>query len=168
MATKHKTYLRCRLGYHKGEWVYESPTSCKQKEICARCGKELYPPMFFGHKELTSWDFAAPDDCRRLATCLRCGETEYFRPSHSYSEPTYENPDSCRMASVCERCGDVIKFVQHIRESDYADYYESCRTRSICKRCGCAYAAEPDDCDEDMTGYSHHVIHSGLPDKGSR
>jgi len=123
---------RCSLGFHSGEWIYESPASCVQVQVCERCAKRSQRTQH-GWGE---WQFLSEDDCTLQRACPRCGAVE-SKVQHAWSsDQYYTTPGACETVRICERCstqedsGIIHDYSAWEYESD-----ENCLQVLVCERC---------------------------------
>ena len=122
---------KCKIGFHEGEWEYESLEKCLQFRICSICGKRSEK---FSHV-WDDWEYVYEDQCDQDRFCKRCGEKE-SRKEHSWGEWRYES-GSCRQFRICARC-----YERETGSSEHLwgqfEYIDSniCSQSQTCKRCG--------------------------------
>jgi len=137
--------LLCKIFRHDLEWKHVTPDSCRQAQICTRCGHE--EGRRFRHN-FGEWEHVTPDSCWREQICTRCGHKKDRRVRHNgLEEWEYASPDSCKQVRICRRCGLPVKekeqhnfiFVSSTRE-DIPTPYDTDETEIVkhfkCERCG--------------------------------
>src|SRR5688572_3093946 len=93
---------KCLLGFHQGEWQFESPSSCLQYQVCEHCKKRSTKTEHTWNE----WDYQTEDNCQQIRVCLRC-QNEETRILHVWSADAYYKKDGERTTvNYCERCGE--------------------------------------------------------------
>ena len=91
----------CRLGIHRGPWVYPQEGNCNQSRACARCGTTHTRTR---HKR--KWRYAGESTCRQLRVCGRCDASDKDRTRHEKWGASYSAGQDTQ-AHRCQRCGVV-------------------------------------------------------------
>ena len=91
----------CRLGIHRGPWVFSHEGNCAQLRACARCGTTDTRTR---HKR--EWRYAGESTCRQQRVCGRCDASDKDRTRHEKWGASYSaGPDT--QAHRCQRCRTV-------------------------------------------------------------
>ena len=122
---------KCLLGFHDGEWIAESATSCNFVRVCTRCKAE--------HRKVehwwNEWAFVSDDACEQLRTCRRCAQQEQ-RVTHAWGTPAYVGDASCEQATECARChASQVAEVRHVMDQWRYTSTDTCGQVQQCSRC---------------------------------
>jgi hypothetical protein len=85
--------------------VYGEDDSCKQIEVCGRCGERLASDPAWVEHVWREWEYERAASCKQMRVCARCGDKEE-RAVHDWGEWGYERADDCTQMRVCGRCED--------------------------------------------------------------
>ena len=95
----------CRLGIHRGPWVYPHEGNCTQSRACARCGA-----THTRTKHQREWHYIRERTCEQVRSCGRCDAANGERTRHDWGE-TYDLErrwwQNEKRAHRCLRCGVV-------------------------------------------------------------
>ena len=91
----------CRLGIHRGPWVYPHEGNCNQLRACARCGTTHTRTR---HKR--EWRYVGESTCKQVRVCGRCDTSDKNRTRHEKWGASYSAGRDTQ-AHRCERCGAV-------------------------------------------------------------
>ena len=124
--------LKCKMGFHSGNYVYLRAGSCEQALACPTCGTTQ---TRIEHQH-SSPQYMTPNSCVRHKVCSRCGHIKDAGVLHQMGPYVYTMHGSCTMAAGCARCGAIETTMQH----EYGPW--ECLVPatghyvSICYRCG--------------------------------
>lgn len=85
-----------------GNWVYESPHSCKKRRVCLRCGEKEYGET--AH-QFGSWIYIDNSTCDVQRICKRCKKIETLSEQHIWTNLIDSNENHYKK---CTHCGKTL------------------------------------------------------------
>lgn len=123
--------ISCKLGIHKGEWLYNVHiNNCQQTRICTHCNK-LQARIH--HRHFTQYEYFRLDNCDMQRTCTYCGTQEIKKNIHQWQQWEFKHLHTCEQISECSRCNAQKYRYQHMYSP--AHQYISPNTCEVCEVC---------------------------------
>jgi tetratricopeptide (TPR) repeat protein len=122
---------KCLVGFHRGEWVFDTTGQCAQTRVCPICGVRN-ARVEHGWGE---WTHRSLGSCELIHACQRCGDVE-TRTEHSWGDWQYVRENDCTQMQACMRCGTAGEQTQLLHAWEPWAYSEPHRAPvRRCERC---------------------------------